>query len=242
MPSIVPRTEWGARNPKSRYTIPASERLWLHHFASEHHGPSGMRAIQNFHMDTKGWSDFAYNYAVDDDGRIYEGRGNRVAGGHTQGDNTTSQAIVLMGNFENRDLTPAMMESVAWLVRYGHLSGWWTTNRITGTHRQAQAWGYSPSNGTLCAGKFAQQRLAEINEMAIHGSSTPKQQEFDDLYGSEIIESFGEAGYFDPDLGPEKITQHWRDARYWTHVVYQKPEPERRGAVQAIRQQLGLAD
>lgn len=185
-----------------------------------------MRDIQRFHMDTKGWSDIAYSYCVDTDGKIYEGRGARVAGGHTKGDNTTSHAICLMGNFENHDLTPAQVESVGWLVRYGHLSGWWTTPKITGTHRDAQAWGYSPYNGTLCAGKYAQARLTEINAIA---AGAPAQSEENDLYGTDIICSFGEASH---DMTHEDT---WKAIRYWTHVVYGKPESERRGAVQWIR-------
>ena len=35
-----------------------------------------MRAIQTFHMGPeRGWADFAYNFAVFQDGRVYRGRG-----------------------------------------------------------------------------------------------------------------------------------------------------------------------
>lgn len=138
-----------------------------------------MRQIQAFHMDTRGWSDIAYNFCVDDDGTIYEGRGAFAAGGHTKGDNTTSHAICIMGNTHARDLTQAQVNSIAWLVREGYVEGWWVAPKITGLHRDAQAWGYSPYNGTACAGDFAAARLDEINAIASQEEDvmTPAQEE-----------------------------------------------------------------
>lgn len=111
-------------------------------------------------MDTRGWSDVAYNFCIDDDGVIYEGRGFFAAGGHTKGDNTKSHAICFMGNFENREPTQAALVAAAELARYGREIGAW--GEITGSHRDAQAWGYSPKNGTLCAGKHVQNKLGAI--------------------------------------------------------------------------------
>jgi hypothetical protein len=47
-----------------------------------------MRSIQNYHMDTQGWSDIAYNLAVCEHGYIFEGRGK----GKGSGANGTSDA------------------------------------------------------------------------------------------------------------------------------------------------------
>ena len=47
-----------------------------------------MRSIQNYHMDTQGWSDIAYNLCVCEHGTIYEGRGK----GKGSAANGTSQA------------------------------------------------------------------------------------------------------------------------------------------------------
>ena len=33
-----------------------------------------MKGIQNYHMDSRGWSDIGYNFLVGEDGRIYEVR------------------------------------------------------------------------------------------------------------------------------------------------------------------------
>jgi len=47
-----------------------------------------MRSIQNYHMDTQGWTDIAYNLAVCEHGYIFEGRGK----GKGSGANGTSDA------------------------------------------------------------------------------------------------------------------------------------------------------
>lgn len=155
MPTIVLRSDWGARAPKAVYRIALpTPRLWIHHTATEQHGAAGVRAIQAFHMDSHGWSDIAYSFLVDDDGTIYEGRGAGVAGGHTQGDNTTSHAICLMGNFEDRPPTDRAVESTVWLAQHGRDAGWWVPT--LGGHRDA------PGASTACPGRLLYAALPTI--------------------------------------------------------------------------------
>lgn len=158
MVDIVTRTGWDARPPTSvkRITVPTPE-LWLHHTATDQHGPGGVRAIQNFHMDTRGWSDIAYSFLVDDDGTIYEGRGPAVAGAHTHGHNTVSHAICVMGNYQNVHPTETSIRSVARLVRHGHQHGWWP-ERLTGGHRDV--------GSTSCPGRYLYARIDDINRLA----------------------------------------------------------------------------
>lgn len=156
MPAIVPRAAWGARPPKSppeRIPTPTPE-LWIHHFGTEQHGAEGMRAIQTYHMDTKGWNDFAYSFAVDDDGAVYEGRGFGIAGGHTKGRNTVSHAIVFMGNLDARQPTEAAMASARWLIQEGIRQGAW--RGVTGGHRDA------PGARTACPGRYLYARIGEL--------------------------------------------------------------------------------
>src|SRR5690606_41224448 len=113
MPAINSRSEWGARPAKSIHRIPTpTPRLWVHHAADDRQGAAAVRAHQAFHMDTRGWTDIAYSFLIDADGRIFEGRGPGVAGGHTAGDNTKSHAICLLGNFEHRHPTPAALDAL----------------------------------------------------------------------------------------------------------------------------------
>ena len=94
----ITRAQWGARPPRYRNTMTSEEGIFVHHSA----GPKSQtpRQIQNYHMDSRGWSDVAYSWLVDDNGTIYEGRGWGIAGGHTRGWNFRSHAVCYIGNTE----------------------------------------------------------------------------------------------------------------------------------------------
>lgn len=156
---IITRSEWGAAKPTRRHAIERTPRLWLHHTA----GPTGqsLPIIQRYHQGTKGWTDIAYSFLVDTQGRAYEGRGPLVAGGHTAGDNTTSHAICAIGDFSTKTPPAPMIETIAALTAHGHRQGWWSTKSITGGHRQA------PKAATACPGDRLQAAIAGINTRAL---------------------------------------------------------------------------
>lgn len=174
---IVSRSEWGARPPKARHTISLpTPRCWVHHTATEQHGAAGMRAIQAFHMDVKGWLDIAYSFVIDDDGTVYEARGAGVAGGHTAGDNSTSHAICLMGNFETRPPQARALDSLVELARHGRDRGWWVPT--LGGHRDA------PGASTACPGRFLYAQLPDIRSRVAGNVSQPEEDpmpSFDDI-------------------------------------------------------------
>lgn len=152
---IVSRAQWGARTPLTRYRMALpSPRLWIHHTAGEEHGAEGVRSIQRFHMNGRGWSDIAYSFLVDDDGTIYEGRGVGVVGAHTKDDNSSSHAICAMGNFDVREPTDEMVAAIGELAAAGKERGWW--GEVTGGHRDA------PGASTACPGRHLYARLDDI--------------------------------------------------------------------------------
>lgn len=53
----------------------------------------------NEYHKSLGWKGIGYNYFIEEDGRIIEGRGMHV-GAHTKGLNSTSIGICLSGNFD----------------------------------------------------------------------------------------------------------------------------------------------
>ena len=55
-----------------------------------------LRGWQDYHIDKKGWSDLAYNVAVDQLGRVWEGRGYDRRDGATSGRGGTSMSILAM--------------------------------------------------------------------------------------------------------------------------------------------------
>jgi hypothetical protein len=158
--TIVSRADWRARPPAGtpkRMPTP-SQRLWLHHTATEGwHGPAGVKATQDFHMNSRGYNDIAYSMLVDDDGTVYEGRGVGIVGAHTEGDNSKSHAICCMGDFTLRRPTEKMLQTIVDLAAHGHREGWWP-NQITGGHRDA------PGANTACPGGFLWESIPALND------------------------------------------------------------------------------
>ena len=160
MVDIISRQDWGARPPRRRSSIPVpTAELWLHHTAGNHSGVAGLRSIQNFHMDIRGWSDIAYSYIIDRQSlEVFEGRGAGILGGHTFGRNSISHAICVMGNFDLSPVSGELVGRVAELVAHGHQQGWWPS-MLTGGHRDVRA--------TSCPGENLYARIDEINRRAV---------------------------------------------------------------------------
>lgn len=104
---LVTRKEWGARPPKrtpDKFNGPL--RGLTVHWGGPRVGTSThdrcddkVRGWQNFHMDTKGWNDIAYNWVVCPHGYLYEGRGasaSNAANGY-RAVNETYLAVCYLG-------------------------------------------------------------------------------------------------------------------------------------------------
>ena len=132
---IIPRTEWGAKPWRNQpATVPASARRY---FLVHYHGgvPSAStgnavpRDVEVIHR-ANGWSGIGYNFAVDQAGAIYEGRGWDLAGAHSPPHNTDGIGVYVAIGGDQRP-TPAALASVRWLYdeacrRSGRtLTPWW---------------------------------------------------------------------------------------------------------------------
>src|SRR5262245_61178849 len=87
-PTICTRSCWGARAPSgSISTMGSLTRAIVHHSAGGEWNTGGLadskadvRGIQNFQMDSNGWSDVGYHFLIDKYGNIFEGRSGSVSG------------------------------------------------------------------------------------------------------------------------------------------------------------------
>ncbi|NIF06662.1 DUF4280 domain-containing protein [Chryseobacterium sp. Tr-659] len=105
--NIIPRKDWGARPPQTggKYSyellkVPLDEyytTIVIHHSGNAKHFPT-VNEIQNEHMDDKGKADIGYHFAVDKNGKIYEGRPINIKGAHVDLANTGKIGIVLLGD------------------------------------------------------------------------------------------------------------------------------------------------
>lgn len=116
-PHIRRRTEWRAqpfRGTPIPLNRPSYDYMTLHHTAgfaatTLAEGLEQVRRIQDFHQNGRGWSDIGYQFLMDQEGRLYQGRpflnestpfdqGPRLAhGAHAGGANTGNIGISLMG-------------------------------------------------------------------------------------------------------------------------------------------------
>ncbi len=82
-------------------------------------GAERMRALYAYHANSRGWGDIGYNYVIDEQGQIYEGRtgGRYAVGGHAYCNNVGTIGISLMGNFELEQPSQEQAKSLQWLLR-----------------------------------------------------------------------------------------------------------------------------
>ncbi len=176
-PPIVSRDDWGALpvdisarnerglyqkgvNPAGWYVYPGDLRdsyqtLVVHHSAFyEADGLATLLEAQRLHRDDRGWADLGYHYLVDKDGTIYEGRNLGVRGVHTQGHNTGSAGVCLLGDFRHRRPTQAQWNGLAALSR-------WLIAELGLTHLAAHN---QFNEGTLCPGATVLRQLPALAE------------------------------------------------------------------------------
>lgn len=104
MVHVISRHIWRARKPKPgkvQYTVPLSERKYLfaHYLGEEDAKPDRLgqlQWVQRYHQDYNNWSDIGYNFVIDQDGRIYEGRGRDVVGAHCPKFNRNGIGVLFM--------------------------------------------------------------------------------------------------------------------------------------------------
>jgi hypothetical protein len=128
-PPVVARIEWEC--PDGQITTHGSlsyttvTHLIVHHTAMGVEEPSSdwpalVRSIWNFHVSERGWADISYNYLIDPNGVIYEGRsgGDNVMGAHFSGVNAGTMAVALLGDFTaeapTTDALNSLKEILAW--------------------------------------------------------------------------------------------------------------------------------
>lgn len=156
---VITRAEWGATAPQGPpMTLPVGE-LWLHHSVTPLTDDpiKDMKAIEK--VGVQRFGRFSYSWAYHAKARVLlEGAGNTI-GAHTAGRNSTSLGLVLIGNFDELDLSDDNVADIRWAIAW-LISG----NRLrpgtypTGGHRDLKS--------TACPGGHAYARLNDIRAAA----------------------------------------------------------------------------
>ena len=152
-PDFLTRLQWCPAgdcypHPNPSGTVPT--HLIIHHSASSNSASDWaavVRSFWDFHVNGNGWSDIGYNWLIDPNGIVYEGRGDNILGAHFCGTNGGTVGTCVIGNFTNALPTETAVDKLvdlyAWKacnrnldplgVGY-HNSSEQTLNRISG-HR-----------------------------------------------------------------------------------------------------------
>ena len=94
--------------------INSIKHIILHHTA---HPTWNVMDVHNYHQRSNNWIGIGYNFFIEKDGTIYEGRGLNIGAGAT-GYNMNSLHICFAGNFESQIPTDEQIKAGKWLVRY----------------------------------------------------------------------------------------------------------------------------
>src|SRR5262245_29155076 len=180
-PAIVTRAGWGADESLRNYNPDCAKPLYgstikgvfVHHTAGSNSYTSSqsaslIRAIYAYHVQSRGWCDIGYNFLVDRYGRIFEGRYggilNPVIGAHTEGHNTDTFGVSLMGTFTTAEPTAAMMEAAAKVIAW-KLDGYYRnpngTMALNGTTYNLIS-GHLDTTATECPGAKVYAKLPAL--------------------------------------------------------------------------------
>jgi streptogramin lyase len=126
--NILSRNDWGCPDfdPDSRFYCYGPEwttfrnpisHIVIHHTATTNNATdwaAQMRSIWDLHAHQNDWTDVGYNYLIDPNGVVYEGKygGEGTTGGHLYLNNIGTVGIALIGNYDTRNLTPQTYESL----------------------------------------------------------------------------------------------------------------------------------
>lgn len=101
----------GTLEPLNKNKVDA---IAFHHSASEN---MSVKDVEKYHVFTNGWTAIGYNYWINKDGTIYEGRGLNK-GASVENNNSHIVSICLQGNFETLSPTNEQYLSARELVKY----------------------------------------------------------------------------------------------------------------------------
>jgi len=174
-PSFQRRSDWcpaGNCPPNPNPSFTDVTHLIVHHSATANTATSWaavVRSFWDFHVNTNGWADIGYNWLIDPNGVVYEGRGDNVLGAHFCGTNGRTMGVCVIGDFTNVVPTQAALDQLrnllAWkacninadpLSTLLHTGSGLTLNRISG-HRDGVC-------STSCPGNMLYPLLPNIRQ------------------------------------------------------------------------------
>ncbi len=158
------------------YTNPT--HIIVHHSATNYGSGTNyalvVQSYWDYHVNNHGWSDIGYNWLVDPNGIIYEGRGDGVQGAHFSCMNSGTMGVCVIGNFESATPTyetiSALENLIAWeatdkeidvVTTHYHQASQLDLYGISG-HRDSNSSTQGCPSGTVCPGANLYSLLPDI--------------------------------------------------------------------------------
>ena len=165
---ILPRSTWanGAPVPSLMQRMTPIRYITVHHdgmqpfFGRDRRTVAGhLETIRRLHR-RRGWGDIGYHFAVDRAGRVWEARPLTYQGAHVKDHNPGNIGIVVLGNFEEQQPSPAQLAALQLQIR--HLQSTYSvpTSRVR-THQE-----WAP---TACPGTHLRSCLAQLRSNGRQG-------------------------------------------------------------------------
>jgi hypothetical protein len=133
-PLVVSRASWGCPDPDGTLTGSDGRPAWPKQYYSVSHivihhttnsntpqdWPAVVRAIWRYHALDLNWGDIGYNYLVDPNGTLYEGRagGDDVVAGHTYTFNAGTMGLAFIGTFTTAKPSDASVSAAERLMAW----------------------------------------------------------------------------------------------------------------------------
>lgn len=133
-PSFVSRVTWGCPyptgNPSNPGWVPSitiPTHLVVHHSAGPNSSNDWAAIVRSYwvlHVNTNGWSDIGYNWLIDANGVLYQGRqfhsngSDDVLGAHFSGTNGNTMGVCVMGTYTSTSPTLNAFRSLVRILAY----------------------------------------------------------------------------------------------------------------------------
>jgi len=202
-PPVIGRHQWGANEAmrKGHPEFAPISKLVVHHTVTPNDDPDPaqtVRAIYAYHTRHNGWNDIGYNFLVDQQGRVYEGRfartyrpgeaptgedvdGRGVIGAHAKAVNPGTVGVALLGDYSGGIAPPppqldGLVRLLAWdAARHGiDPKGTAPFTAVDGSRRTfPNIAGHRDVGDTGCPGGQLYERLPEIRQRVADAIGAP---------------------------------------------------------------------
>ena len=123
-PAYQGRSDWCPNGDCPKSSSPSTinpTHIVVHHSAGQTNNTDYAAVVRSYwdlHVNTNGWADIGYNWLVDPNGVLYEGRGDRIRGAHSPCMNAIATGICYIGDYDaNEPATAginAIKDFIAW--------------------------------------------------------------------------------------------------------------------------------